>query len=232
VEVEPVMKTIDVKVENETVSIDKMFYKCKECGYDEIEDKENQIDELELAYREYRRKHGLLQPEEIVALRERYGLSQESFAKLLGISIDTLKRYEDGGLQDKAHNNLMLLLLEDPDNMLTIISKNMNSLTDEEKEKIISLAGIERKKMIKVSENEWVNPDKIASLEIYTFHPDYPGDKDKKLYGVKFILDLPDQHCHRYDDSRSGYYSYRTVRVEPFEKKIDAYMWLKIKGLI
>lgn len=51
---------------------------------------ENQADTQELdsatlvsAYNEYRRRHKLLLPEEIKKIREQYGLSQRSFAKLL-----------------------------------------------------------------------------------------------------------------------------------------------------
>jgi len=58
-------------------------------------------------YAEYRRRHGLLSPEQIRAIREKYDLSQEAFATLLGTSPATLARYEGGSLQDKAYDQLL-----------------------------------------------------------------------------------------------------------------------------
>ena len=55
---------------------------CAECGEELFCEK---LDSATLvnAYNEYRRRHKLLLPEEIKKIREQYGLSQRSFAKLL-----------------------------------------------------------------------------------------------------------------------------------------------------
>lgn len=58
-------------------------------------------------YTEYRRRHGLLSPEQIRGIREKYQLSQDAFATLLGTSPATLARYETGSLQDKAYDQLL-----------------------------------------------------------------------------------------------------------------------------
>jgi len=138
VEVEPIKKTITVKVRKENIEIPVTFFKCKECGYDEIEDRENPIDELDLAYREYRKRHGMLQPEEITQLRKQYGLSQRELAKILGLSPATLSRYETGGLQEPAHDYL-LQMLKKPENMLEILNKNKELLKEK---KIMALREI------------------------------------------------------------------------------------------
>ena len=130
VEVEPVKKTITVKVRKENIEIPVTFFKCKECGYDEIEDRENPIDELDLAYREYRKRHGMLQPEEIVELREKLGLTQDELAKLIGIEPETLSRYENGGLQEPIHDYLLQSIRE-PKNLLKLIDKNPELLEEE-----------------------------------------------------------------------------------------------------
>lgn len=46
-------------------------------------------------------------------LREKYGLSQQQLARLLGWGRVTVQRYEKGALQDTAHD-LLLRQLEDP----------------------------------------------------------------------------------------------------------------------
>lgn len=58
-------------------------------------------------YAEYRQRHGLLSPQQIRAIREKYALSQDGFATLLGTSPATLARYEGGSLQDKAYDQLL-----------------------------------------------------------------------------------------------------------------------------
>ena len=64
-------------------------------------------DNLRKAYAEYRTRHGLLQPHEIKAIREKYGISQVNFARIIGVEDKTITRYENGSLQDEAINNLI-----------------------------------------------------------------------------------------------------------------------------
>lgn len=62
------------------------------------------------AFAIYRQRHGLLQPEEIRRIREKYGLSQVAFAKVLGLGNKTVARYENGSIADMAQNNLIELM--------------------------------------------------------------------------------------------------------------------------
>ncbi len=82
---------------------------CNACG-EEILDEELDNETLNAFYREYRRKMHLLTPEEIASIRERYGLSQISFSKLLGFGDKTITRYENGAIQDVCHDNLIRLM--------------------------------------------------------------------------------------------------------------------------
>lgn len=58
----------------------------------------------------YRKESNLLTSEQIIAIRKKYRLTQLQFAKLLGINKDTLISYENGALQDIAHDNLIRLI--------------------------------------------------------------------------------------------------------------------------
>lgn len=75
---------------------------------------------LERAYDVYRQRHGLLTPQEIRAVREGYGLSQRSMARLLGWGDITIHRYESGAIQDAAHDSLLRLIRE-PSNLLALL---------------------------------------------------------------------------------------------------------------
>ena len=71
---------------NETIEVDAQILTCAECG-EEFYCEELDNATLVTAYNEYRRKHKLLLPEEIRKIREQYGLSQRSFAKLCPVEV-------------------------------------------------------------------------------------------------------------------------------------------------
>ena len=58
---------------------------------------------------EYRRRYGLLTSAEIRERREKLRMSQEAFARYLGVGVASIKRWELGLVQDKAMNELMVL---------------------------------------------------------------------------------------------------------------------------
>ncbi|MHC4674781.1 MAG: type II TA system antitoxin MqsA family protein [Planctomycetota bacterium] len=85
-----------------TMTIDVCIV-CNESLYDEKQEQRL----VEKAYAQYREEKGLLSPKEIQSIRKKYSLSQKSFAILLGMSEATINRYENGGLQDIAHDALI-----------------------------------------------------------------------------------------------------------------------------
>lgn len=89
-------------------------------------------------YNEYRRRHKLLRPEEIKKIREQYGFSQRSFAKLLNWGDKTICRYENGSIQDKAHNSV-LLFLRDPENMRTYLIENEVAFNERQKDNLLAI---------------------------------------------------------------------------------------------
>ena len=103
----------------EEIEVAAKILTCKNCGEELFcEELDNQT--LLSAYNIYRKKHKLLLPNEIIAIREQYGLSQKAFAKLLNWNDKTMSRYENGSIQNKTHNSI-LLFLKDPSNMRTLI---------------------------------------------------------------------------------------------------------------
>ena len=111
---------------------------CVQCNtdlWDDGLDDEN----LKKAYQKYRDLKGLLQPEEIKAIRLKYNLTQAAFSKILGFGEKTITRYENGALQDVAQNNL-ILLIKDPKNFNKLWQKNKHLLSKQEIEKYESLS--------------------------------------------------------------------------------------------
>lgn len=98
-----------VNVRGEKIPVTANVYHCAE-GDHYFYDPKDEDDKYQTAYREFRHRKGLLQPEDIRQLRMKYGLSQRAFARLIGCSSITIQRYETGALQDDVHNNLLLIL--------------------------------------------------------------------------------------------------------------------------
>lgn len=124
-----------LKVCGEDIEVDAQVMVCADCK-EELFCEELDSATLISAYNEYRRKHRLLLPEEIKKIREQYGLSQRSFAKLLNWGDKTICRYENGSVQDKAHNSLLLFLRE-PENMRTYLTENEVVLDERQKAKLL-----------------------------------------------------------------------------------------------
>jgi putative zinc finger/helix-turn-helix YgiT family protein len=109
---------------------------CPECGADlSVEELDDAT--LVAAFNLYRQKHGLMAPEEMKQLRQRYGLSVRAFSLLLGWGEITAHRYESGSLQDAAHE-AALRLAEEPANMRIFLTANGHKLTARQR------AGLER----------------------------------------------------------------------------------------
>lgn len=126
---------------------------CSVCG-EELFDEELEEGNIKKVYDIYRKKHGILLPEEIRNIRESYGLSQRAFAKLLGIGEASIARYETGALPEKSLSNL-LMLLKDPKNMEKLLEKNEDVLSQREKARLIRRIEEmkeERENALKISE--------------------------------------------------------------------------------
>ena len=118
-----------LKVRGENIEVTSKIYYCPE-GEHYFYDVEDEEDKFEFAYREYRKRKGLLQPEEIRQIREQYGLSQKNFARLLGWGDITIHRYESGAIQDTVHNGF-LSLIKDFDNFKKFFLENKNFMESE-----------------------------------------------------------------------------------------------------
>lgn len=118
-----------LNVRGENIEVASKIYYCPE-GEHYFYDVEDEEDKFEFAYREYRKRKGLLQPEEIRQIREQYGLSQKNFARLLGWGDITIHRYESGAIQDTVHNGF-LSLIKDFDNFKKFFFEKKNFIDPE-----------------------------------------------------------------------------------------------------
>lgn len=137
VETKIITKKESYNVCGENIEVNAQVLVCVDCG-EEFFCEELDNETLITAYNAYRRKHKLLLPEEIKKIREMYGLSQRAFARLLNWGDKTICRYENGSVQDKAHNSL-LLFLRTPENMRTYLTENEVLLDEKQKSKLLEV---------------------------------------------------------------------------------------------
>lgn len=132
--VDVVKRNEEYTVKDEKIEIEAEVCICRNCG-EELFDKELDEQNIERVLAKYRKIHGLLSAKEIRNVRENYGLSQRAFSKLLKWGEVTMNRYEMGAVQDKAHNNT-LLLLKKPENMLNILENNIGVLSSSKEKQL------------------------------------------------------------------------------------------------
>jgi putative zinc finger/helix-turn-helix YgiT family protein len=132
---ELVTKEEVIRVRNKPIKIEVQYSRCVECG-DEVFDPNLNVDPFNLAYREYRKKYGFLQPEEIKDWRKANKLTQSELAKLLGVGGATISRYENGALQDPSHEKLLRLVMN-PSNLLRLIEGSEGVFTEAKKRRLV-----------------------------------------------------------------------------------------------
>lgn len=129
-EVREITEEFEVKDEKITATIKIRI--CKICG-EEVWDEELEKQNEKIVYSMYRKKKGLLQPEEIKLIREKYHLSQALFARLLGFGEKTITRYERGALQDMAHD-ILIRLMDEEKNIKTAYEAHKTLFNEKEQQ--------------------------------------------------------------------------------------------------
>ena len=124
-----------IDIRGESIKVEVLYLRCCECG-EEFDDPKSDDDPLERAFSEYRRQHGITQPEEIRAYRRKFGLTQSELSKLLGWGGSTLSRYENGALQDEAHEKQLRLVM-DPKNLLNLVLESAHIFPKEKHNNLI-----------------------------------------------------------------------------------------------
>ena len=125
-EIEERKRTTSIILKGEEVTYEERFYFCANADENENEFETGAMTNENLlnARNAYRVKMGLLTSDEIVAIRESYGLSQVDLAKLLGWGEATISRYESKGIQDEAYDTMLRLVKDNPLQALEFLKKN------------------------------------------------------------------------------------------------------------
>ena len=113
----PARGTLALPINGEEIKVPRVPHLvCPKCGEQLLNWEQTRL-LSQGARQKYRDKYGLLSPEEIVALRGRLGLTQVDLAKLLRLGANTISRWEAGRNVQTAALDVLLRLVERPDNL-------------------------------------------------------------------------------------------------------------------
>ncbi|CAN5236000.1 DUF4065 domain-containing protein [soil metagenome] len=125
-------RSLDFRKENFQVMYH--YYLCTESGEQFTT---TELDELNMTqlYNQYREKHNLPFPDEIKAIREKYGLSATKMSEILGFGINSYRNYENGEVPSLA-NSRLIQIAKDPDKFKDLVA--LSAVLDEkQREKLI-----------------------------------------------------------------------------------------------
>ncbi len=125
-EVEERKRITSIILKGEEVTYEERYYFCANADDDENEFETGSMTNKNLlnARNAYRVNKGMLTSDEIVAIRENYGLSQVDLARLLGWGEATISRYESKAIQDEAYDTMLRLVKDNPLQALDFLKKN------------------------------------------------------------------------------------------------------------
>lgn len=131
-EVEERKRRTQVEIKGEPVLYEEHFYYCINADEEENEFETAAMTNENLlnARNAYRAAHGLLTSDEIVAIRESYGLSQVDLARLLGWGEATISRYESKAIQDEAYDVMLRLIKDNPLKALEFLKRNAGKFSN------------------------------------------------------------------------------------------------------
>jgi putative zinc finger/helix-turn-helix YgiT family protein len=164
-----VSKEKEINVRNEPIKIVLKYHKCKDCGEEFIIPGIDE-DPIEKAISLYRTRHQLLKPEEIRAFRDKYDLTQNELAGLLGFGLATISRYESGKLQDESQDRLIKLAMY-PDCLKKLVENSEGKLSNDKKRLLLnrieenSVTKVESLKECVMSYFKSVEPNELSGFK-------------------------------------------------------------------
>lgn len=131
-EVEERTRLAVVTVKGDKVEYEQRYLFCGNAGEEDgvFETGEMNNENLHRARNAYRVKHGLLTSDDIVGIREGYGLSQVDLARILGWGEATISRYESKAIQDESYDYLLRLINDNPLVVLEFYNKNKSKIAE------------------------------------------------------------------------------------------------------
>ncbi|MCW8935168.1 MAG: DUF4065 domain-containing protein [Gammaproteobacteria bacterium] len=160
-DIKSINQSISIDVRGEDIEVVEKFYQCLECG--ESFESTQDYDVLDAAYREYRKRHNMIQPEKLRNWRKSMGLTQKELSDMIGWGGATISRYENGALQIESHEKILHLVME-PRNLCRLVEESPEALSDKKYNRLI--------KELKAVEDESCSFEMVFQDKLGNYEPD------------------------------------------------------------
>lgn len=119
----------EVTFRKETFSYVALFYRCEVTGLDFTT---TGLDEINIGqvYNQYRCKYGISFPDEMKAMRERYGLSAAKMSEVLGLGTNQYRLYENGEIPSEVIGK-SIKSIENPEVFKEMLVNSRNQFEEE-----------------------------------------------------------------------------------------------------
>lgn len=124
-----------IVVRNEKIEVASDFRFDKETG-EKVSDNTLDNAAIQKAFNIYRNRHDVLDKNEIKEIRNRYEVSQRTFAVLTGIGVATIARYETGQIPTNANNELLKSIRDNFRFAQELFNQNSEQLSQKSREKL------------------------------------------------------------------------------------------------
>jgi uncharacterized phage-associated protein len=114
------------------------YYLCEDSGEQFTNDILDNINQSQV-YNQYREKHGIPFPEQLISIREKYKVSPSKMSEILGFGINTYRLYESGDMPSVS-NGRLILGLEQPEEFIRQVKASSHLLKEKEYDKLIKRA--------------------------------------------------------------------------------------------
>lgn len=113
---------------SEKFDLVEQFYQCTNCAHTFTNDDVDSCNQT-LLHNKYREKYQIPFPEQLIKIRESYGLTQTKMSELLGFGPNQYRLYENGEMPSSA-NAMLLKLLLNPKSFKDIVLENIKDDSD------------------------------------------------------------------------------------------------------
>lgn len=149
----------------ETFEIVFHYYKCEDSGEQFTTTSMDEVN-MNQVYNQYRDKFNITFPDEIIRIREKYGLSAAKMSEILGFGINSYRQYEAGEMPSVA-NAKLIQLVEDPKKFIDMVEL-CGTLDEKVKAKYIQkaqlLAEYKKKNLFNLNFKEYLLGNHLADI--------------------------------------------------------------------
>lgn len=122
--VEIIREPKKLEFRKESFEIIHHSFKCVDTGEFFTTDELDQIN-ITQVHNKYREKHNIPFPDQIIAIRDKYGLSASKMSEILGFGINTYRNYESGEVP-QASNSKLIRLAANPEEFRILVEMSDN----------------------------------------------------------------------------------------------------------